>query len=407
MSLNQRTIEKPLHPGKYHDKNGLILRVTAGGTKSWICRYQLNGDRHDAGLGSFPEVSLADARKATLELRVMVKNGIDPLAAKQKPTATPPTFEEEAYAFVERNRAGWSTKHADQWCNSLRDHAFPVIGSKPIRDVDTDDILKVLDPIWRDKPETARRVRNRMERVIDFSKTRGHRDGENPARWRGHLKNVLSNVMIATVPLESMPYYALPEFMSRIEGDDTRAARCLQFLILTAARTTEAMGAKWDEIDFETQTWTIPAERMKNGDQHQVPLTEQAMAVLKDVNTRGRSNYIFPNRKLTNTMAENALRRLLAKYETGCTVHGFRATFRMWAEEKTDFPSEICEKALSHTIGNETTRAYNRGNSLEKRRPLMDRWAKYATERISPTRHLVARTASRAQPTKSTSIERP
>lgn len=146
---------------------------------------------------------------------------------------------------------------------------------------------------------------------------------------------------------------------------------------------------------------------MKNSEPHQVPLTEQAMAVLKDVNTRGRSNYIFPNRKLNNTMAENALRRLLAKYETGCTVHGFRSTFRMWAEEKTDFPSEICEKALSHTIGNETTRAYNRGNSLEKRRPLMDRWAKYATERISPTRHLVARTASRAQPTKSTSIERP
>lgn len=399
MALTQKAIQNITIPGTYQDKHGLSLRVSKTGSKSWIFRYQLNGKRHDAGLGSFPLVSLADARAACLELRVLINNGIDPLAEKQQKAKQVITFQDEALERIERYKHGWSDKHAAQWYSSLRDHVFPIIGNMPVGEVDTDAVVSVLDPIWTKLPESARRVRNRIELILDFAKTRGNRTGENPARWRGHLQNILSRTIPEPTHLESMPYSRLPAFMEKLEGDVTRSARCLQFVILTACRSGEAMGATWDEIDFETKTWNIPAERMKNRQNHQIPLSEAAMSVLKDVHTRGKSSFIFPNRALTGMMPNNAMRRVLIRYGESCTPHGFRATFRSWAAEKTKFPSDLCEVALSHTVGNATTRAYNRGNLLERRRPLMERWGKFAMERSEPPARAAKRpTSEQSQP---------
>lgn len=394
MALTQKVIQNITIPATYTDKNGLSLRVTKSGAKSWIFRYQLDGNRHDMGLGSFPLVSLAEARAKCLELRVQINNGVDPLAQKHQQAKQAITFQDEALERIERYKHGWSDKHAAQWFSSLRDHVFPKIGMMPVSDVDTEAVMTVLEPIWRELPESARRVRNRIELILDFAKTRGNRSGDNPARWRGHLQNILSQAIPEPAHLESMPYSRLPSFMEKLEGDTTRAARCLQFVILTASRSGEAMGATWDEIDFETKTWNIPAERMKNRQPHQIPLSDAAMAVLKDVHTRGKSNLIFPNRTLESIMANNAMRRVLIKYGESSTPHGFRATFRMWAAEKTKFPSDLCEVALSHSVGTATTRAYNRGNLLERRRPLMERWAKYVMERSTPPQRIGKRDSS-------------
>lgn len=391
MALTQKFIQTVTDPGKYPDRDGLVLKVSPGGSKSWLYRYQMNGNRHDAGLGVWPQVSLADARAKCLEMRLQIQKGIDPLAEKRGQSKEDVTFQDEALAMIERYKHGWSAKHADQWYSSMRDHVFPKIGMVPIGDIDTNKIIDVLDPIWRELPESARRVRNRLERILDFSRTRGNRDGDNPARWAGHLQNILSRVKPEPVPLESMPYTRLPTFMEQLEGDISRAARCLQFVILTACRSSEAMKATWDEIDFETKTWNIPGERMKNGNAHQIPLSDAAMQVLKDVHTRGRSDLIFPNRSLNGILANNAMRRVLIKYGEDSTPHGFRATFRMWAAERTKFPDDICEMALSHMVGTATTRAYNRGNLLERRRPLMDRWAKFVTNESIAPRHLSER----------------
>ncbi|RUT30885.1 DUF4102 domain-containing protein [Pseudomonas sp. PAMC 29040] len=397
MALTQKAAQNITLPATYQDKNGLALRVTKTGSKSWIFRYQKDGRRHDAGLGSFPLVSLADARAACLELRVQINSGIDPLAEKHQKAKQTITFQDEALERIERYKHEWSEKHAAQWFSSLRDHVFPKIGLMPVSEVDTDAVMSVLEPIWRELPESARRVRNRIELVLDFAKTRGNRTGDNPARWRGHLQNILPGATPETTHLESMPYSRLPAFMEKLEGDITRAARCLQFVILTACRSGEAMGARWDEIDFETRTWSIPAERMKNRQPHQIPLSDAAMAVLKDVHTRGRSDLIFPNKSLKGVMANNSMRRVLTRYEETATPHGFRTTFRMWAAEKTKFPDEICEVALSHTVGNATTRSYNRGNLLERRRPLMDRWANFVMERINPPKTKEKRLSSDKQ----------
>lgn len=391
MALSQKVIEKITVPGVYSDKHGLSLKVRPTGTKSWTLRYQFNGTRHDLGLGSFPEVSLADARKKAMEYRVQINNGIDPLEQRKEATIAAVTVEDEALTFIERHRAGWSEKHASQWLNSMTEYVFPVIGSVPVGAVDTPHVMKVLDPIWQTKAETARRIRNRMERVFDHAKAHGHRKGDNPARWKGHLQNLMANNQSAADPLESMDFSRLPYFMRALEGEDSRAARCLQFLILTACRTSEALGARWDEIDMINRVWTIPADRMKNGEEHQVPLSEETIQVLKDTGTRGRSEIVFPGTRSTAMMPDNSLRRLLRKMGENCTPHGFRATFRTWAAEKTAFSHELCEISLAHVVGNATSRAYVRGNQLEKRRPLMSKWAKYAMDRVTPQHPIMAK----------------
>lgn len=387
MSLTQKVIQNITTPGKYQDKYGLALRVSPKGSKAWIVRYTFDGERRDDGLGKFPDVSLAEARETAMAIRLSARKGIDPRADRERAKEVANsafTFEDDANAFIERHRHDWSTEHAHQWEASFRDHVYPIIGKKAVCIIDTKIVLSVLDPIWRTKSVTARRVRNRIERVLDYSKTLGHRDGENPARWRGHLQNVMTKFTPAPTPLESMSYIALPGFMRRLEDEDSRAARCLQFLILTGCRTSEAMGALWSEIDWEHSIWRIPAERMKGKEEHEIPLSQAALTVLKEVGTRGKSDYIFANRNYTGEMANNTLRRLMEKLGEPYTVHGFRATFRTWLQEKTDFSNELCETALAHVVGNITQRAYTRGKQLEKRRPMMDKWARFAVERMQP-----------------------
>lgn len=384
MSLTQKVIQNITTPGKYQDKYGLALRVSPGGAKAWIMRYTFDGARRDDGLGKFPDVSLDEARARAMAMRLLARKGIDPREEKDERAKSAATFREDGDAFIARHRHGWSQAHIHQWEASLRDHVYPIIGNKAVCVIDTAAVIKVLDPIWREKPETARRVRNRIERVLDYSKALGHRDGDNPARWRGHLQNLMSNLLPTPTPLESMNYLVLPAFMARLEAEDSRAARCLQFLILTGCRSGEAMGARWDEIDFEHCVWQIPPERMKSREAHEIPLSQAALNVLKETGTRGRSEYIFSNPSYTGMMASNTLRRLMMKLGEDCTVHGFRATFRTWLQEKTDYSNDLCEAALAHAVGNLTQRAYTRGKQLEKRRPMMDKWARFAVERMQP-----------------------
>lgn len=381
MSLTQKVIQNITQPGKYQDKYGLALRVSPGGSKAWILRYTLNGQRRDDGLGKFPEVSLADAREKAMAMQLLARKGIDPRADKVERARAAATFQDDGDAFIARHRLGWSASHTHQWEASLRDHVYPLIGKKPVGLIDTETVMMVLDPIWREKPETARRVRNRIERVLDYAKALGHRDGDNPARWRGHLQNLMSKMLPTPTPLESMDYHVLPAFMRRLDAEESRAARCLQFLILTGCRSAEAMGARWDEIDFEHSVWKLPAERMKSREPHDVPLSQAALSVLKEAGTRGRSEFIFSNPTYKAKMAPNSLRRLMIKMGQDCTVHGFRSTFRTWLQEKTDFSNELCEVALAHAVGNNTQRAYTRGNQLEKRRPMMEKWARYVVEK--------------------------
>jgi len=391
MSLSQKVIEKITTPGNYQDRNGLILKVRPSGSKSWILRYQVNGERHDMGLGSFPGLSLAEARKKAIEQRALINQGVDPLEQKKENAIASITLRDAVMSFIERHAAGWSTKHTSQWQNSMQEHVYPLIGSVPVRDLETSHIMSVLDPIWREKHETANRVRNRLERVIDQETALNHRSGENPARWKGHLQNLMPIVQAVPEPLEAMEYSRLPYFMRVLDGEDSRAARCMQFLILTACRTTEAMGARWDEIDWINRVWTIPAARMKGGEEHQVPLSEEAIQVLKDTGTRNRSELIFPAARSTNMLADNALRRLMKKLGEQATPHGFRSTFRTWAAEKTAFSHEVCEISIAHVVGNATSRRYIRGNQLEKRRPLMAKWAKYAMEKVTPHHPIMAK----------------
>jgi len=381
MALTQKVIQNITIPAKYPDKYGLSLRVSPGGAKAWIVRYTLNGKRRDDGLGKFPEVSLEDARARAMEIKLLSRKGIDPRDVKaQKALADQPviTFLDDANAYIERHRKEWSQTHTHQWEASLRDHVFDLIGSKPVADIDTKQVTKVLDVIWRELPETARRVRNRIERVLEYSTAMGHRTGENPARWQGHLRNIMPNVLPAPVPLEAMDYVLLPDFMLKLDAEDSRAARCLQFLILTGCRTAEAIGARWDEIDFEHAVWSIPAERMKGKELHQVPLSDAALAVIKEVGTRGKSDFIFSNRDHSKSLAPNALRRLMKTMNQDCTVHGFRSTFRTWLQEKTDFSHDLCEICLAHVVGNATSRTYTRSNQLEKRKPMMEKWGRFA-----------------------------
>ncbi|MFJ3487166.1 tyrosine-type recombinase/integrase [Pseudomonas sp. NPDC090202] len=392
MALRHDRIGEISIPGVYQDKNGLSLKVRASGSRSWTLRYQFNGKRHDVGLGSYPEVGLADARKKATELRAQIAKGIDPLEQRKEAAIASVSVDDTAATYIERHSLGWSTKHTSQWRNSIATYVSPLVGQMAIAEMQTHHVTKILDPIWMAKPETARRVRNRLETLIDFAESSGHFRGDNPARWKGHLQNIMPKQSVTKTPMKAMEFSRMPYFMLILDGEHSREARCLQFLILTACRTTEALGATWDEIDMINRVWTIPAERMKGKEVHQVPLSEEAIQVLKDTNTRGRSELVFPAARSTEQMQDNALRRLLEKIGEDCTVHGFRSTFRTWAAEKTAFSHELCELAIAHVVGTPVSRTYVRGNQLEKRRPLMARWAKFAMDRVNPTDPVIANT---------------
>lgn len=381
---------KNAKPGRHADGGGLHLLVKESGARSWVYRFMLNGKSRDIGLGpAGPDgISLADARDARDALRLKVKAGIDPLEERQREAAEAlaaaqaaqiagMTFKAVAETYIGANEGSWrNDKHRQQWKNTLATYVYPVIGELPVAEVGTAHVLKILEPIWKAKAETASRVRGRIETILDAAKARGYREGENPARWRGHIAQVLpARTRLTRGHHKAMSYEAIPAFVSALHKRQAIAALALEFTILTAARTGEVIGAKWDEVDLEKAIWTIPASRMKAGKEHRVPLSPRAVEILKA--TQGlRKEWLFPATK-GGKMSGMAMTMLLRRMKVDVTVHGFRSGFRDWSAECTGYAHEVAEMALAHTIENKVERAYRRGDLFDKRRRLMDDWATY------------------------------
>jgi integrase len=376
--LTATEVRAAIKPGLYGDGHGLYLQVSAYDTKSWVFRFMLDGRARKMGLGPLHTVSLAEARKRAANARLKALDGVDPIddkqaqrAHKRLAVAKARTFKQCADAYVQANRAGWKNhKHVRQWTSTFG-ATTGVINDLPVSAIDTGLVLKVLEPIWTVKPETAVRVRGRIEAVLDWAKVRGFRDGENPARWRGHLDHILpKKSRIAVVEhLDALPYREASTFMTELRAQEGVSARALEFSILTAARSGEIIGAQWDEIDLDTKLWTIPANRMKAKREHRVPLSDRAIEILEGLPREDGRVFIG----LGRDGMLNAVRRLHA----AATVHGFRSTFRDWAAETTAYPNEMLEIALAHTIGSKAEAAYRRGDMMEKRRRLMADWADY------------------------------
>jgi integrase len=385
---------KDLAPGMHPDGGGLYLRVTPEGARNWVLRYMLDRRPRWMGLGPLALYSLADARAKALDARRKRHDGIDPIDARRAQRARQRleaskaiTFKECAEAYINAHGAGWKNeKHAAQWPSTLKLYAYDVIGRLPVQAVDTALVLRVLEPIWRKKPETASRLRGRLESILDFAKASGYRDGENPARWRGHLDKLLpARSKVREVEHHAaLPYAKLAAFLYPLREQEGIAARALEFLILTAARTGEVIGARWNEIDLLDKIWTVPASRMKAHREHRVPLSPRAIAILQEMQeTRSGDNadaFIFPGRKPGLSLSNMAFLMLLRRMELGdLTAHGFRATFKTWASERTSFQNETVEAALAHVIGDKVEQAYRRGDLFEKRRRLMQQWATFCT----------------------------
>jgi integrase len=374
-------------PGLYGDGGGLYLQISASGSKSWLFRFKTGRRTRYMGLGSFKTISLAKAREAASKCRELRLQGIDPIAERQGKRAAAHlnaaktmTFDECRDAYIAAHQAGWrNAKHRSQWVNTLNAYVSPVFGKLPVQAVDVALITRVLEPIWSTKPETASRLRGRIERVLDWAKARGFRTGENPARWRGHLDQLLpARSKIRNVRHHpALPFGKLPQFMITLRERAGVAARALEFAILTVARTGEVIGASWDEIDLGSRTWTIPAHRMKGHREHRIPVSDRAVTLLEEMQQAGSSEFVF-SRPEGSSLSNMALLMVLRRMERGdVTAHGFRSSFRTWAAECTSFPREVVEAALAHVTGNKVEAAYQRGDLFHKRRQLMAEWEAY------------------------------
>jgi integrase len=380
-------------PGMHADGQGLYLQVTKSGAKSWIYRFMLRGKAREMGLGSLSLVSLSEARLKANDCRRLRQEGIDPIEAKRKAqeqarldAAMAITFADAAASYIAGHRAAWRNgKHASQWTSTLATYADPIFGSIPIQLIDTAMVLKAIEPIWAEKPETAGRVRGRIEAVLDWATARGYRQGENPARWRGHLDKLLParSRLHAVKHHSALPFDELSRFLALLRKQRSVAARALEFTILTAARTGETIGATWSEIDAKNQTWLIPAARMKSGKAHRIPLSARAFSILKQMQRHRESDgsFLFPGGKSGRPLSNMSMLALLRRMgRDDLTVHGFRSTFRDWAAECTAFPNEVVEMALAHAVGNKVEAAYRRGDLFDKRRRLMDQWAAFCLD---------------------------
>ncbi|MDB5405628.1 MAG: putative phage integrase [Rhodospirillales bacterium] len=387
--MSALAVTRATRKGMYADGGGLYLQVTSGGAKSWIFRYMLHGRAREMGLGPLHTVSLAEARIKATEYRRLRLEGIDPIDARhgqrnqlRLEAAKATTFDQCATSYIDAHRAGWkNAKHADQWKNTLDTYPGPVFGQLPVQAVDTALVMKVIEPIWESKPETASRVRGRIELVLDWATARGYRQGDNPARWRGHLDKLLPNrsKVRKVVHHPALPYAEIADCMKLLRAQNGTAARALEFLILTAARTGEVIGATWDEIHLNERLWTVPAERIKGGKEHRVPMSSGAMAVLTGLRgAEKEQGYIFAGGKPGKPLSNMALLAVLKRMKrSDLTAHGFRSTFRDWAAECTNYPREVAEMALAHVIENKVEAAYRRGNLFEKRQAMMDDWGRY------------------------------
>jgi integrase len=378
--------------GLYGDGLGLYLQVAQGGSKAWLFRFMKDGRARKMGLGPVHTVPLKEAREKAAECRRSLLNDIDPIESRKETrqarhlrAAKALTFKECAEKYIASHRSGWkNAKHAAQWTATLDTYVFGVFGSLPVASVDVAMVLKSLEPIWNEKPETASRVRGRIESILDWAAARKHRDGDNPARWRGHLDHLLpSRSKVQKVKHHpALPYAELPAFITNVRNLVGVSPKALEFAILTATRTSEAINAQWSEIDFSSKMWIIPAERMKASKEHRVPLSERAVEILESV-PRDKSNFVFISGKAGKPLSNMAMRMLLRRMgQTEITVHGFRSTFRDWAAEQTSYPTELCEMALAHTISDKVEAAYRRGDMVEKRRRLMQDWSAFCDEPV-------------------------
>ncbi len=364
-------------PGRHSDGGGLYLSIDNDGRRRWVFLYARNGKRTELGLGGGRDLSLANARTAAALVRAMMSVGQDPKVARAKDDSVP-TFGEAADAYIEAMKPSWrNAKHAAQWTMTLTKYADP-IRAKRVGEVTTQDVLDILQPLWRRTPETAKRLRGRIENVLDAAKVKGFRSGENPARWRGHLDQLLpKRQRLTRGHRAALPYEELPNFMAELRHRPAVAARALEFAMLNAARTMEVLGARRNEIDFDKKVWIIPASRMTMGREHRIPLSPHSMKVIEKLEKLGPEEYLFPGPKPNAPLSSMAMALLLRRMKAEITVHGFRSTFRDWASETTDFSHEICEMALAHTIANEAEAAYRRGDLFKKRQKLMEAWAGY------------------------------
>lgn len=375
-------------PGKYRDGLGLTLCVFETGAKRWVLRLTVRGRRREVGLGSAHEVTLQEARDRAADLRKAAREGKDPVAAQRAARISVPTFKEAAEQEFERRSAGWSGgKHPDQWINTLRQHAYPAIGDLLVSDISERDIFRVLSSIWITMPETARRVRQRIRVVLESARAAGHRDGINPADT---VRSALGRQPKRSKHHPAIPFAEVPAFVRRLQGanGDALVRLAFEFLILTAARTNEVRGARWDEIDTQTATWTIPSQRMKANEEHRVPLSKRCLEILRLARElASKSELVFPSRRTRGSqLSDGALLMQLRRLGRTETVHGFRSSFRTWAAEETNYAREVCEAALAHQIENAVEASYRRGDLFAKRKELMAAWEQYVAGASAPQR---------------------
>lgn len=381
--LTAKQVKDAAGKGRIADGGGLWLQVSDAGAKSWLFVYRWEGKRPELGLGPYPAVSLAEARRRAEEARACLlgKPKRDPRTVlKAEAPAAAQAFGDFTERFLEGVLDDFrNLKHRQQWRNTLETYAEP-IWKTDIAAIETRHVLEVLQPIWGKKRETARRIRGRIERILDAAKAQGLRSGENPARWRGHLSAILPDNRKDRRHHAAMPFDDVPAFMQTLSARDCLSSKALRFILLTGARSGEARGAAWAEIDLTARVWTIPGERMKAGRPHRVPLSAEAVAILEDLKSHRLDGFVFPGEGKADFVSEAAIRNLLGRMKVeGVTVHGFRSSFRDWAGELTQFPREVAEQALAHRVGDETERAYRRGDALEKRRQLMQAWADFCS----------------------------
>ena len=383
--LTARKVETA-KPGKYSDGNNLYLIVSPTGSRKWVLRFTWRGRAKEMGLGSASTVLLADARDKATAARRKVAQGLNPIEERRRDNGIP-TFGEMADSVRETLVAGFrNEKHKAQWKMTLETYAAPLRG-KPVDTIVTDDVLAILKPIWMTKSETALRLRGRIEKVLDAAKANGFRQDENPARWRGHLDHLLpKRPKLSRGHHAAMPYEELAKFIAKLRERNALAAQALELCILTAARSGEILGMRWDEVDLGKKLWIIPAERMKAGREHRVPLSSRAISILQKLEKIKLGEFVFPgqvrHKPLSNMAMEMVLRRMKLQ---NVTVHGFRSSFRDWAGNATNFPRELAETALAHVIGDKAEQAYRRSDAIEKRRKLMEAWANHCEPRAGST----------------------
>ena len=399
--LSAAFVKSVIERGMYPDGLGLYLQVGPSGGKHWVYRYRRGTKTTDMGLGALHTVSLAEARRKALRCRQQRFDHLDPLAekrARQQPVLADLSFADCAKQYIDAKTVEWKgNASVRQWSQSFRDHALPTLGKLPVRLIDTGHVMQVLEPIWREKTTTASRLRQRIESVLDWATARGYRKGENPGRWRGHLENLLPrpSKIRSVEPHAALSPDEVPAFLATLQSRQATSAWALRFITITPLRASEATGLRWDEVNLDDRSLTIPAVRMKGNVAFRVPLSAETLAILEHMAEVRHSDFVFPGQS-GGPMNKNTMGVMLAAVGYGhVTIHGLRASFSSWAHERTNFAPEIIEASLAHKVGNATERAYRRGDFFNKRRRLMEAWGAYCTTAATQSSKIVSIGAGR------------